>query len=236
MKKREISVLGLILFILGIAVLAVVFFMLGPLFEDNSSGYIFSCISVLVLYLAVFLPIMLGLFRGGVATAAASGSVYYKGLATYGVISLANIVLALTIFPLGISIAIQCVALFVFVIWIFMAVATKSHIESTLQDEEQKKSLVMELRSKSGRLSALAAGLDKGSSIRVSAEKLAENMRYLSPGNTKEEHDLERRMLAVLDSILIDGYFVSGGYQSPETLEGKFRDFDILYRQRKNML
>ena len=93
----------------------------------------------------------------------------------------------------------------------------------------------MELRSRSQKLSALAAGLDKGDSIRVSAEKIADNMRYLSPGNTKDEHDLENRMLAVLDSIINDSYFASEGAQPAASLESKLKNFDALYRERKNM-
>lgn len=236
MKRREYSAVRLILFILGIVVLAFAFLMLAPLFEDNRAQYVFSCVSVSLLYLAVFLPIVLGSLRGGVAAAAASGAVYFKGLITYCVISVADIALAFTVLPLSVAIVIQCVALFIFIVWLFMAVVTKSHIESSLQNEEIKKSPVMELRSRSLKLSSLAAGLDKGNSIRVSAEKIADNMRYLSPGNKEDAHDIERRMLAVLDSIIMDSYFASEGEQPTASLESKFKNFDALYRERKNML
>lgn len=235
MKKREYHAVSLILFILGIVVLAFAFLLLSPLFENNRAEYTFACVSVSLLYLAFFLPIILYSFKGGVSAAAASGAVYYKGLTLYGVISIADIILEFTVIPLSIAIVIQIIALFVFVVWIAMAVITKSHIESTLQDEEQKKSTIMELRSRSRKLSALAAGLDKGNIIRESAEKIADNMQYLSPGNTADSHDIERRMLAVLDSIIMDSYFVSDGNLPTDSLESKFRNFNVLYRERKNM-
>lgn len=235
MKKRECYAVSLILFILGIVVLAFAFLMLSPLFENNRAKYIFACVSVFLLYLAVFLPIILGLFKDGISAVAASGAVYYKGLTIYGVISIAGILLAFTIIPLSIAIVIQSVALFIFIAWILAAIVTKNHIESTIHDEEIKKSPVMELRSRSRKLSALASGLDKGNSLRVCAEKIADNMQYLSPGNTADEHDIERRMLAVLDSIIMDSYFVSEGNLFTDSLESKFRNFDALYRERKNM-
>lgn len=235
MKKREYSAVRLILFILGIVVLAFAFLMLGPLFEDNRAQYVFSCVSVSLLYLAASIPIVLGSLRGGVAAAAASGAVYFKGLITYGVITIADIALAFTVLPISVAIVIQAVAFFIFIVWLLMAFVTKNHIESSLRDEEAKKLPVMELRSKSQKLSALAAGLDKGNSIRVSAEKIADNMRYLSPGNTKNEHDLENRMLVLLDSIIMDSYFVSEGGLPTASLESKFKNFDALYRERKNM-
>lgn len=235
MKKRKYSAVRLLLFILGSIVLVFAFLMLAPLFEYKCAQYVFSCVSISLLYLVAFLPALLVSLNEKVAVLAASGAVYFKGMVTYGVISIADIVLAFTVLPLSVAIVIQSIALFIFIVWLFMAIVTKDYIESSLHDEEIKKSLVMELRSRAGKLSALAAGLDKGNSIRVCAEKIADNMRYLSPGNTDNEHDIERRMLAVLDSIIMDDYFVSEGRMPTELLESKFRNFDALYRERKNM-
>lgn len=236
MKDHKNSVVGLILFVIGIVILALAFVLLAPLFKYFRPQYIFACVSALLLYLAVFAPIAFGLPKGGAASIAASGAVYFKGLTIYGVVTVAAAVLAFKGIPLSIAVVIQAVALFVFTVWLFLAFITKNHIESTLRDEEIKKSPVMELRSKSRKLAALAAGLEKDSSIRVSAEKIAENMRYLSPGNTKAEHDLEYKMIALLDSIIADSYFASGGDMPSDTAESKLRDFDALYRERKNML
>lgn len=235
MKRSSYSAAKLILFIVGVVVLAFAFVILSPLFEDYRAQYVFSCVNVSLMYLAFFMPVLLGSLNGGVAAAAASASVYFKGLIMYCFISIANIALAFTVLPLSVAMVIQGVAVFIFVAWLLMSVVTKEHIESSIKDEEAKKSPVMELRSRSHKLAALAAGLDKGNSIRVSAEKIADNMQYLSPGNTKNEHDLEHRMLAVLDSIIMDSYFVSAEGYPTDSLEGKFRNFDALYRERKNM-
>ena len=236
MKKSEFSPVRLILFILGIIVLAFAFTMLAPLFEYKQKQYIFACVCVSLLYLAISIPILLISFKGGIAGTAVSGAVYYKGLSIYSVVTVADIALAFTVFPLVIAIVIQAIALFVLIIWLFMAIVSKNHIESSARTEEIKKAPVMELRSKAQRLSALAAGLEKGSSIRTASEKIADNMRYLSPGNTRAEHDLEYKMIATLDSIIADSYFVAGGGTPSASLESKFTDFEALYRERKNML
>lgn len=235
MKKREYSVAALIVFILGLAVLAAAFPLLSPLFEDTRPQFIFSFVCAALLYLAFFLPFLTGMFKGGIASAAASGAVYFKGFSTYFVITAADIALAFTVAPLGVVIAIQSAALFIFAIWLFMAVVTKGHVTSVQSEEDMKKAPVMALRSRAGRLSALAAELDGNSAVRVWAEKTAENMRYLSPGNTANERELELKMLSVLDSIIADGYFAGAGSGSVEPLEMKFRSFDALYGERKNM-
>lgn len=233
MNKRNLSTAGLVIFVIGALILILAFLMLSPLFPDKQPQYVFSCISVSLIYLAFFLPTFFGPLRGSAASLAASGTVYYKGLTTYTVISVANIVLAFILFPLAVSVVIQCATLFVLLIWIFMAIVTKNHIDSTTQDEEIKKSVVMQLRSRAAKLTAITAGLDASNDVRVHAEKIAEDMRYLSPGNTAEARDLERRLLTMLDAILMDGNLASGYPAKP--LSDKFNDFDAIYRERKNI-
>lgn len=234
MKKNSIAV-HLIVFILGVAVLGVAFVLLSNLFMFNLFQYIFSCINVSLIYLAFFVPFISGALKGNIEASVIGGTIYYRGLMKYCTVSVANIVLGFVAIPLNIAIVIQGVALFVFVLWVIMANATKDHLESTYINEEIKKSPVMELRSYGTKLIALSAQLDKGNSIRIRSEKIAEDMRYLSPGNTVDEHDLEHKMLTVLDSIIEDSYFLSGGNGNTDSLEDKFRDFDVLYRERKNM-
>lgn len=235
MKKNEHLAVRVVIFVAGIVVLGLAFALLSPLFERMIPEYIFACVSVSLLYLAVFLPLLLGSARGGIASLAAAAAVYWKGLAAYFTASVVAIVLAFTFLPLVISIVIQLVALFVFVIWVCLALVAKGHIESTARDEDIKMSGVSALRSKASRLAALAAGLEKGDSMRATAEKIAEDMRYLSPGNTAEAQDMERSMLAALDTILTDSYFISGEKGPTAALESKLKNFDALYRVRKNM-
>lgn len=234
MKKNSIAV-RLIVFIIGLVVLGIAFVLLSPLFISIPFRYIFVCINVSLMYLAFFVPFISDVIKGNVVTAVTSGIVYYRGFIKYCIVSAVNIVLVFTLIPLNAAIVIQSVALFVFILWIVMASITKDHLESVYRDEEIKKSHVIELRSRGTTLAALSSRLDKGNAIRIQSEKIAENMRYLSPGNTEAEHDIEYKMLNVLDSIVKDSYFLSGGSGNEDLLENKFKDFDVLYRERKNM-
>lgn len=235
MNKRTFSLAGLIIFIIGVPVLASAFLLLSPFFLDKQAEYIFSCVCVSLIYLAFFLPVFIGSLRGNIAGVAVSGTVYYKGATIYSVITAADIVLVFTFLPIAVAIAAECVALFVLIIWIFMALLTKGHIDNSLRDEEIKKSLVMELRSKSDRLVSMTSVLDKSNTLRVRAEKIAENMRYLSPGNSTEARDLERRLMTILDTILMDGSLTSAEGVPSDPLLNKFNDFEVLYRERKSM-
>ena len=235
MKKRAFSAAGLIIFIAGALVLAFAFLMLSPLFAFRQAEYIFSCISVSLIYLAYFLPVLIGSFGGDIAGVAASGAIYYKGVSAYSAVTVIDIALTFVFMPLPLSIVIECVALFVLFIWVFMALLTKEHIDSSLRDENEIKSLVMELRSRAGRLASITAGLDRNNAIRVRAEKIAEDMRYLSPSNSGSARDFERKLLAILDAILMEGAVSSGEGVITASLQNKFNEFDVLYRERKSM-
>lgn len=235
MKKSELSITGLIVFIFGALVLVVAWILLSPFFPDTQDKFTFSCISVLLVYGLYFLPMFLAPFRGDPAGIAVSGTVYYKGVSGYTLVSAANIFFLFRFFPLAVSIVIQCAALFVLLIWAFMALFSKAHVDSSLQAEESKKSMLMDLRDKAKRLAAMTSGLEKNAPARVLAEKIAEDMRYLSPSDTSAARDLERRLLAKLDAILMDSSLTSGVDFISDSLQSKFSEFDTLYKERKNI-
>lgn len=234
MKKKSIAVC-LIVFILGLVVLGTAFVLMSPLFIFIPFRYIFACVNVSLMYIAFFVPFISGALKGSMEASVIGGAVYYYGFAIYCIVSVINIVRGFIVISFNIVIVIQSIALFVFILWVVMATVTKGHIESVYRNEEIKKSPVMELRSCGIKLLALSSRLDKGNSIRIQSEKIADDLQYLSPGNTVDEYDLEYKMLIELDSIIKDNYFFSGGSGNTDLLEDKFRKFDVLYRERKNM-
>lgn len=234
MRKNEYMTAKLVVFFLGLAVLAVIAVVLAPVFVLRIGAFIFSCISIVSVYIAGFLPVLISRFSGQVASVASGMAVYYKAMSTYAVITVINVVLLMfMILPIGMSIAIQCVAGFVFFIWALLALMSKEHIDAVQQEENEKKAPVIDLRSKAAKLAAMSSRIDN-SSIRTAVNNIAENMRYLSPGNSDEARDLERRMMVILDTILMDTYF-SGDIRSLGGLEKKLDDFNALYLERKNM-
>ncbi len=239
MKKNEHLILRFSLFTAGIAVLIAVFFLIGtvPIFKLLWERYIISCVIVMLLYFAAFLPTLLVSAKLSSSLMVAS-AVYYKGFSVLAAVSVINIVLMFcaAFIPIGINIAVQCAFLFAFVLWAFITASAKGSIDSLGQKENQKKAPVMELKNKARRLLSLAEGLEKDDSVRKRAEKIADDLQYLSPGNTEEEHDIERRMIGILDSIIMDGYFYSQGEPPSASLESKFSTFETVYRERKNML
>lgn len=234
MQKNNYFAQKLIVFAAGIAVLAVMFILLAPTFEYRQDGYIFSCVVLSTVYLSVFLPVLLVGVGGNVASFFAAGAVYYKAMITYIIVSVIDIVLALTIAPMTLVIVIQCIGAFVFIIWAAAASFAKSHIDNVQQSEDVKKSAVVELRAKAQRLSAMAASCENAG-LRAAVEKIAEDMRYLSPAASAEAHDMECRMLKALDSMLIDNCFTAQNSGYPDSINQKLKDFELLYAQRKTM-
>ena len=202
MNKQGISIAGLIVFIFGALVLAAAFALLAPLFLFAQAKYCFSCISVSTAYIMYFLPVFAGGIRGSFANLAVSGTLYYRAVAAYTALTVANVVLAFFVLPLPLSVVIQGVGLFIFLIRVCAALFTKEHINAAERSEEATRALVTELRGKAGSLTAVTAALDKANPLRVRAERLAENMRYLSPATSAQAHELERRLAVILDTIL----------------------------------
>lgn len=236
MKKSKLSVIGIVTFVFGILAIVAAFLLLYPFFIFNQEAYIFTFVSALLIYILFFMPMFIAPFRGDAAGIAIGGGLYYKGLSLYTVISVVNIVLAFMLIPLAVSVVIQFVALFVLLLWVFMAQFTKEHIDDSLQAEEAKKSTVMELRSRSSKLIALTSGLESDNPNLVRARKIQENMRFLSPSDTPQAQELDRRLLIQLDTIIRDPLLTSAAGAQPESLKKKFDEFDVLYKERKSIL
>ncbi len=235
MNKQGISVAGLIIFIFGALVLGAAFALLAPLFLFAQAKYIFACISVSTAYIMYFLPMFAGGIRGSFANLAVSGTIYYRGVVAYTALTVANVVLAFFVLPLPLSIVVQGVGLFILLIRVCAALFTKDHINSTERSEEATRALVTALRDKAGSLTALTAALDRSDPLRIRAEKLAENMRYLSPAASAQARELERRLTTILDTILMDGALRTQNAAANASLMKKFDDFDAVYRERKSI-
>lgn len=236
MKKNDYSIIKIVIFLLGFIVIALAAVLLKDLIMAKTGVYIFSFITVELLYAAAMFPIILGRFYAKNTHMIASGMVYYKGMIIYAVISVADIVFALRSIKLTLAITIELAALFVFLVYIFLARIASDNIIDVEESEDVKKALISELRSKAQMLSSFDDDLGNMSSDMVKAiKKIDEDMRYLSPSSSSEAQELESQMLTVIDSILSSGCFRAGGNGSYELLEAKLKEFDLLYKQRKNI-
>ena len=234
MRKNNYSSLLLVIFCFGLIIAAAALFLIKGLFADRKCTYIFTCVSVMLVYIAAFLPFITDLISGKTAQLVVSGAVYYKGMSAYAVISAAAVYLAISVIPLKIAIAIQLVALFIFVIYIFMAKITSDKIGSIEDAEIEKKSLISGMRSTAYHLSIMINDHDN-SKVKEAINRINDDLRYLSPSSSQEAYELESRMSALIDSMISDPFFRSIGVKSSEMLETKFDDFEFLYKQRKNI-
>ena len=226
----------MVAFVFGILTIVIAFLLLYPLFGFNQVAYIFTFSSILVAYILFFIPMFIAPFRGDAGGIAVSGGLYYKGLSIYIFVSIVDIVLAFMLMPFALYIIIQCIALFVFLLWVFMAQLAKEHIDGSLQAEEAKKSLIMELRNRSSKLIALTSTLENDNPNLINAKKIQENMRFLSPSDNPEARELDRRLLTALNNIISDPLLASSEGAQSDSLKRKFDEFDVLYRERKSIL
>lgn len=234
MKNNKYSSLLTVIFCFGLFVTVAALFLIEGLFDGRTGTYIFTCANVILIYIAAFFPFLTSFVSGDTAKVVISGTVYYKGMWLYGVISAANIYLAIKVLPLAVSVAIQLVVLFIFAIYIFMAKATSDTISSVEENENIQKSLITEMRNKAYQLLLMTDSSDDPK-VRDAVKKINDDLRYLSPSSSPEAYDLECRMSTLIDSMASDVYFKFDGAKSTETLEMKFGDYDFYYNQRKNI-
>lgn len=234
MKKNGHSSFLLVIFCFGLIIAGGALFLIKDLFEGRTGTYIFTCASVMLVYIAAFLPFISGLISGNTAQLVVSGAVYYKGMSAYAVVSAVAVYLAFSVIPLKFAVAIQLVALFIFLIYVFMSKVTSDTIGGVEEEEAAKKSMISEMRSKAYQLSLMTENQDS-KKVKDAVKRMNDDLRYLSPNGSQEAYDLECRMSAVIDSMISDAYFRSAGVMSSETLETKFEDFEFLYKQRKNI-
>lgn len=233
MKSKNYSAITLLIFIFGVIIVAFALFFIQDLFSDRTGTYVFICISTMLIYVAAFLPLLMN-FCGNISQIITSGTIYYKGMSVFGLMSAVDIFLAIKYIPLTAAIVIELVAVFVFLIYIFMTCVVSDTIGGIDGAEEGNRVAIIEMRKKAQQLSIMAGKVDN-KDVKAAVERINENLRYLSPSGQQEAHKLEGLMSAALDSILSDSYFSLGNAYTTETLEAKFDEFDRLFNQRKNI-
>lgn len=196
----------------------------------------YAVVSVGLVYLAFFFPTVLS-FRskdssGGIFVA---GALYYKGAIGF---LIASVGLVSTLFrvPIKLQYAIlyHLFIIFVFVIYIYFACATDSHIARVNRMEKAKRSGVDELRAKAERLNIKSGNLPNGyEDIKTKIQKISDDMRYLSPSNNAEAIRLEDELISKINGLSLNPIFAGSENIEHDTVQNEIAEIELLIRERK---
>ena len=234
--KKDYTLLKIILFIVGFLIIAAVAFVVYPLQHFLFWQHCMLWVVIALLYCAVFLP-MVAHTRNLNSTARVfvGGVIYYRGVVVFAIISAVILVFAF-LHPRSVAlhIILECAAVLAFLLYFFIACFTSEHIREVEEAEQNKLWSVSDLRGKAEDLRIRAHRLGaEDQEVIASAEKFAEDMRYLSPSSNQRAIELEGRIAVMIDQISDDLVYLSTNSRSRETVNTHFRELNTLYEQRK---
>lgn len=191
----------LIIFILGIMIILIAPFLLD-LKSIEMWKIIFVDLVILTIYIMFFYPaITLLQDKNKTGAMFVAGGVYYKGVYAYALIS-AFIIYA--IFGMGLkrSIAtlLQLIAIFVFLIYIYLANVSANHIEKTKSYEKNKTMIKRDLKSKMQNLQVDVEDISN-SEVKELIKEINEDLCYLSPTDNTDGLQLEESILDLIENI-----------------------------------
>jgi hypothetical protein len=232
MTKNQAAFFRTALFLFGIGIVALAFFLTTGK-QELSKTDIFNWISIFVMYLVFFTPF----FFSSVRTGNFSGKIPSLGLVWTGVIgyiisSIIIIVLSKTaILSLNGGIIAQSVIVFLFIISVYFAYFANAHVQSVAAGERAKSQYVSEIKQKASLLLIAVNSLPQEyERAQTTLKSCVDDIKYISPANDGDNLELEiLGSLNLLESLCAT--ISEGGH--PASFETEAGKLQTLIKQRK---
>lgn len=237
--KKDFSIFKLLIFMLGLAIIVLAAFLIGPLWERDTWRMVYSWISIALIYTAFALPLVLhnGTRDGDSTHVFIGGIVYYRGVIVYAIVSLGIIFLVeLLRIPAAYAVVAQCVMIFVFMVYFFVACFTDDHIVTVNRQERSKMAVLQVLRRKSENLAIKADTLDDAyRTIKEGIAGIKDDIRYLAPSDDPAAFDLEKKIENAIDEISGNDIWIMKENVSGQFIDKQLSDLKMLIAQRKKI-
>jgi hypothetical protein len=234
MTKNQSSLFRGALFILGLGVVALAFFLTTQARELTRIDA-FTWVSITLMYLAFFIPF----FFSSIRLSSFSGKIpsllmVWTGIVFYIIASIVVIILLSSyIVSLNMAIIAQAILLFLYAVDVYLALFASDHARRVSVEEDTKQQFVGEIKSKSQFLSLSADRLPpEFENVRAIIKRASEDIQYISPLNDGAGEELELKIIISLNKLaeLCDG--ASGGGH-PVALAAEANKLQALVRERK---
>lgn len=237
--NKDFSIFKLMIFMLGLAVIVLAAFLIGPVWEIDTWRIVYSWISIGLIYTAFALPLVLhnGMYDEDSTHVFIGGIVYYRGVIVYTIVSLGIICLVEFLrIHTAYAVVAQFVMIFAFMVYFFMACFTDDHIVTVSRQERAKMAVLQVLRRKSDNLAIKAETLgDVHKNIKDGIAGIKDDIRYLSPSDDPVAFDLEKKIENAIDEISGNDIWIMKENVSGQFIEKQLADLKVLIAQRKKI-
>jgi hypothetical protein len=234
MTKKQSSLFRRALFLLGLGVVALAFF-LNTRGQELTRTDAFDWVSITLMYLVFFIPfffssIWLSNFSGKIPLLVMIwSSVVFYITASIVVI----ILLSLDIVSISMAIIAQAALLFLFAVNGYFALFVSSHARRVSVEENTKQRFIGEIKSKAQFLLLSADSLPTESEgARDIIKRAAEDIKYISPLNDGAGDEFELKIIASLNTLAELCNNAAGGGR-PVALLAEAKKLQSLVRGRK---
>lgn len=234
MTKSQSSLFRRALFLMGLGVVALAFF-LTTWGRELTHIDVFTWVSITLMYLAFFTPFFFSSIRpSSFSSRIPALVVLWTGVVFYIIASIVVIIL-LSSYTMSVSMAIiaQATLLFLFAVNGYFALFTSSHARHVSVEEGAKQRFVVEIKSKAELLSLSADVLPvENESAREIIKQAAEDIKYISPLNDGAGDELELKIIISLNTLMELCNSAAGGGH-PVALPAEAKKLQSLVRERK---
>jgi ABC-type transport system involved in cytochrome bd biosynthesis fused ATPase/permease subunit len=234
MTNQKFSFFRFLLFILGLGIIALAFFLTGNGNERTSIDN-FIWVSVVIIYLTVFCPFFFSSLGKRFSEKIPSLTLVWLGVFLYAGVSLAVILILKfsRLLPLNAAIIIQAIVFFLFLINIYFAYFANAHVAQVTADTENLLRSLNDIKAGAASLALKASSGPAGKEdLQKKLNKAAEDIRYISPVAGAGAAGLEQKLINKIG--IINEYWdslLSGG-EAP-ALAGEINNLEMLIKERK---
>jgi hypothetical protein len=234
MTKNQSALFRRVLFLMGLGVVALAFF-LNTRGRELTRVDAFTWVSITLMYLAFFVPFFFSSIRSSsFSNRIPALVVLWIGVVFYIVGSIGVIILLfLYITSVNTAIIAQAALLFLFAVNGYLALFASSYARRVSVEEDTKQQLLREIKSKARFLLLSADDLPAESgSVREIIKRAVEDIKYISPLNDGAGNELELKIIISLNTLagLCDSA-AGGGH--PVALPAEAKKLQSLVMERK---
>jgi hypothetical protein len=237
MTKGQSQFFRLILFLIGLGIVALAFYLIngGSDYTSLSNEDKFMWISIAVMYLFIFFPfffssVTIGNFSGKIP----SLTMIWVGISLYTPASIVVIYLLKRYsITFNIAVIIQAVFFFLFILNIYFGYFASSHARGVAVEEAGKLQYLTEMKSRAASLALKAGSLSSQyEQVQKALKQSSEDIRYLSPVDEEKSTELDLKIIDSIESLVQFCDAASeGGHPAAFDLETK--ELQMLIKERK---
>ncbi|MCQ2576238.1 MAG: hypothetical protein MJ162_05785 [Treponema sp.] len=233
-KSQSILFKGLI-FLVGLGVIGLSFFLFGPKGDEVTAIQKYIWINITVLYIVLFIPAVFStISSANVASKIPNLTLGISALIGFEILNIAlTVAVGKEVLAVRIGILIEAISFFILLIVLYIVYFASSHIASTEAKVEQSLSLIKNIRSSMQILAMKADSMGPAFAEDIKKIKaLEEEVRWMAPVNAPMAIALEGQIMGKIDGVSAAIDAIAGGSDAA-SFKTQLVNLDSLVKQRK---